>query len=109
MAEEKNTVDYTIRNIPKDVDVTLSHLSILTGTPKSVIIRDKIIEMFTDQIKTFGMLSPLVDALDQVIAQHLGELRSSRNHWTTTTEQNGTSRCVSCSIFRVMTICSTFW
>lgn len=72
MAEEKNTVDYTIRNIPKDVDVTLSHLSILTGTPKSVIIRDKIIEMFTDQIKTFGMLSPLVDALDQVIAQHLG-------------------------------------
>lgn len=72
MAEEKNTVDYTIRNIPKDVDATLSHLSVLTGTPKSVLIRDKVIEMFTDQIKTFGMLSPLVDALDEVIAQHLG-------------------------------------
>jgi len=70
MAEEKNTVDYTLRNIPKNVDNTLSHLSALTGTPKSVLVRELVITTYTDPIHTFGMLSPLVDALDQVIGQH---------------------------------------
>jgi predicted DNA-binding protein len=70
MAEEKNTVDYTIRNIPKEVDATLSHLSVLTGTPKSVLVRELVIATYTDPIRIFSMLSPLVDALDQVIGQH---------------------------------------
>ncbi len=72
MAEEKNTVDYTIRNVPKEVDATLSHLSVLTGTPKSVLVRELVIATYTDPIRTFSMLSPLVDALDQVIGQHCG-------------------------------------
>lgn len=72
MAEEKNTVDYTIRNVPKEVDATLSHQSVLTGTPKSVLVRELVIATYTDPIRTFSMLSPLVDALDQVIGQHCG-------------------------------------
>lgn len=70
MAEEKNTVDLTIRNIPKPVHTTMSHVSTLTGTPVSVLVRDLIVEKFSDPIRRFGLLSPLVDALDQVVAQH---------------------------------------
>lgn len=72
MNEDKNTVDYTIRGVPKPVDDHLTHLSILTGTPKSVLVREKLIEIFTDRIKSFGMLNPLVAALDAVIANHIG-------------------------------------
>lgn len=70
MAEEKNTVDLTIRNIPKSVHATMSHVSSLTGTPVSVLVRDLIVEKYSDPIRRFGLLSPLVDALDQVVAQH---------------------------------------
>lgn len=70
MTEEKNGVDYTIRNIPRDVDTTLGHVSTLTGIPKSVLVRNLVIEKYSDPIRRFGMLNPLVDALDQVIAQH---------------------------------------
>lgn len=70
MAEEKNGVDYTIRNIPRDVDTKLGLVSTLTGIPKSVLVRNLIIEKYSDPIRTFGMLNHLVDALDQVIAQH---------------------------------------
>jgi predicted DNA-binding protein len=72
MAEEKKTVDYTIRNVPKEADTTLSHLSALTGTPKSVLVRELVIATYTDPIRTFSMVSPLVDALDQVLGQHCG-------------------------------------
>lgn len=86
MTEEKNTVDYTIRGIPKSLDNTLNHLSTLTGTPKSVLVREKLIEVFTDRIKTFGMLNPLVAALDEIIAHHIkGEVLSEQvdNHYGT--------------------------
>jgi len=70
MAQEKNTVDLTIRNIPKHIHATMGHVSALTGTPVSVMVRDLVIEKFSDPIRRFGMLSPLVDALDQVIGNH---------------------------------------
>jgi hypothetical protein len=72
MTENKNTVDYTIRGVPTFIDTHLTHLSILTGKPKSVLVREKLVEVFTDPIKSFGMLNPLVAALDEVIATHLG-------------------------------------
>lgn len=70
MAAEKNTVDLTIRNIPKETHATMGHVSALTGKPISVIVRDLVIDKFSDPIRRFGMLSPLVDALDQVIGNH---------------------------------------
>jgi len=69
--EETNTVDYTINGIPKSLDNTLNNLSTLTGTPKSVLVREKLMEVFTDRIKTFGILNPLVAALDEVIANYI--------------------------------------
>ncbi|MFT4291018.1 hypothetical protein [Enterobacter sp.] len=70
MADEKNTVDMTIRNIPKATHATMGHVAALTGTPVSVMARDVLIETFSNPIRRFGMLSPLVDALDQVIGNH---------------------------------------
>lgn len=70
MTQEKDTVDYTIRGFTKDFDNTLTNLSILWGKPKSVILRELAELHLTNRIKTFGMLSKHVAALDELLAKH---------------------------------------
>ncbi len=86
MSTEKDTVDYTVRGFTKSFDTTLTHLSILRGKPKSVILREILEEQLTDRIKTFGALSALVAGMDQVLASHFGAELSDNpleNHFGT--------------------------
>ena len=86
MSNEKDTVDYTVRGFSRSFDRTLTDLSILWNKPKSVILREIAEEHLTDRIKTFGMLSKLVSALDEVVAGHVGAVVSDHqveNHFGT--------------------------
>lgn len=71
MTNEKDTVDYTVRGFSKEFDITLTNLSILWNKPKSVILREISEQQLTDRIKMFGILSPHVAALDEMMARKL--------------------------------------
>lgn len=66
------SVTYTLRNIPAELDRVISDLAISAGKPKATFLKEFLESSFHDVIDLFSLRSPLVATLDDVLASELG-------------------------------------
>ncbi|WP_407437632.1 hypothetical protein [Lelliottia sp.] len=70
--EGSESVTYTLRNIPAELDRVISDLAISAGKPKATFLREFLESSFHDVIDQFSLRSPLVATLDDALASELG-------------------------------------
>lgn len=71
-SEGAESVTYTLRNIPAELDRVISELAISAGKPKATFLREFLEASFHDVIDQFSLRSPLVTTLDDALASELG-------------------------------------
>lgn len=71
-SEGAESVTYTLRNIPAELDRVISDLAISAGKPKATFLREFLESSFHDVIDRFSLRSPLVATLDDALASELG-------------------------------------
>lgn len=74
------SVTYTLRNIPAELDRVISELAISTGKPKATFLREFLESSFHDVIDQFSIRSPLVATLDDALASELGTKVSEQRY-----------------------------
>ncbi|MEI9539917.1 hypothetical protein V5081_21615 [Enterobacter cancerogenus] len=74
------SVTYTLRNIPAELDRVISELAISVGKPKATFLREFLESSFHDVIDRFSILSPLVATLDDALASELGTKVSEQRY-----------------------------
>lgn len=74
------SVTYTLRNIPAELDRVISELAISAGKPKATFLREFLESSFHDVIDQFSIRSPLVATLDDALASELGTKVSEQRY-----------------------------
>lgn len=70
--EGVESVTYTLRNIPAEVDRVISDVAISAGKPKATFLREFLESSFRDVIDSFSLKNPLIASLDEELASYLG-------------------------------------
>lgn len=66
MSEEKReTVAFTVRNVPADIDKAISAISFMEGKSKNTLLLDLLEREFSNPISLYGRKSALVKAMDE--------------------------------------------
>lgn len=66
MSEEKReTVAFTVRNVPADIDKAISAISLMEGKSKNTLLLDLLEREFSNPISLYGRKSALVRAMDE--------------------------------------------
>lgn len=66
------SVTYTLRNIPADIDRVISDLANHARKPKATFLREFLEDSFRDVIDSFALKNPLIASLDDELASYLG-------------------------------------
>ena len=82
----EESVTYTLRNIPADIDRVITDLANHVRKPKATFLREFLEDSFRDVIDSFALKNPLIASLDDELASYLGaEVREKRyqSHYIT--------------------------
>ncbi|MDX6019752.1 hypothetical protein SIL08_05535 [Scandinavium sp. V105_16] len=66
------SVTYTLRNIPADIDRVITDLATHARKPKATFLREFLEDSFRDVIDSFSLKNPLIASLDEELACYLG-------------------------------------
>ncbi|HDC4556553.1 TPA: hypothetical protein O8U07_004554 [Enterobacter kobei] len=66
------SVTYTLRNIPADIDRVITDLANYARKPKATFLREFLEDSFRDVIDSFALKNPLIASLDDELASYLG-------------------------------------
>jgi len=66
------SVTYTLRNIPADIDRVITDLATHARKPKATFLREFLEDSFRDVIDSFALKNPLIASLDPELASYLG-------------------------------------
>lgn len=66
------SVTYTLRNIPADIDRVITDLAYSARKPKATFLREFLEDSFRDVIDSFSLKNPLIASLDEELARYLG-------------------------------------
>ncbi|KAB0990396.1 hypothetical protein AUN05_22815, partial [Cronobacter sakazakii] len=66
------SVTYTLRNIPADIDRVITDLATYARKPKATFLREFLEDSFRDVIDSFALKNPLIASLDDELASYLG-------------------------------------
>ncbi|EPD7257942.1 hypothetical protein ACSDZI_003995 [Escherichia coli] len=66
------SVTYTLRNIPADIDHVITDLATHARKPKATFLREFLEDSFRDVIDGFALKNPLIASLDDELASYLG-------------------------------------
>ena len=66
------SVTYTLRNIPADIDRVITDLATHVRKPKATFLREFLEDSFRDVIDSFALKNPLIAPLDDELARYLG-------------------------------------
>jgi len=66
------SVTYTLRNIPADIDRVITDLATHARKPKATFLREFLEDSFRDVIDGFALKNPLIASLDDELASYLG-------------------------------------
>jgi hypothetical protein len=68
----EESVTYTLRNIPADIDRVITDLANHVRKPKATFLREFLEDSFRDVIDSFALKNPLIASLDDELASYLG-------------------------------------